>query len=386
VATFPSPFKADAATLISNKAEHLFSATALPLKGAPFELDVTGIRIGSDESWVPHIQANLTCALPDADKLALLDARLGCRVQIFVGYRYGKDDEETTLLADLHLRSRTIRYSTGEMTLELESDEALLQDHITYGSEVLSRADLNSFVVDVLELSYLGFPFQLRSAFSQGKFAAEMKGDPATVTSNGTELTPVLGKTAWTLLDEAQRRTGTWIYSPFGRDWRVTKRAEISATPVLTMTIGENGTILDGESTLSRNGFYNEVLLRYEWTDENLLPAERYQIGQARITGGPFSVHTIGRITYTETIDRRANKAEADRAALDKLSRLLTRGHEYTVRAVAAYWLMCGDTVALNINGRTERLLVKSINFDPAEGTMALVLRKPEIATITNEF
>ncbi|RNL58970.1 hypothetical protein [Arthrobacter oryzae] len=382
----PSPFKVDAATLISGKAEHLFSAIAMPLNASEFELDVTSVSVAFDESWAPHIQARLTCALPDTDKLALLDARLGCRVQIVTGYRYGKDDEETALLADLHLRSRTIRHSTGEVTLELESDEALLQDYITYGSESLSRADLNSFVVDVLSLTYLGFPYQLRSAFSQGKFAAEMKGDPATVSSNGTELTPVLGKTAWTLLDEAQRRTGTWIYSPFGRDWRITERAEITSAPVMTLTIGENGTILDGESTLSRNGFYNEVLLRYEWTDDNLIPADRHQIGQARITGGPFSIDLIGRNTYVETIDRRANKDEADRAAVDKLSRLLTRGHEYTVRAVAAYWLMCGDTIALNIDGKTEKLLVKSVNFDPSEGTMALVLRKPEIATISNEF
>jgi hypothetical protein len=393
-APYPSPFKIDAAALISGKAEHLFSARAVPMEGAEFELDVTSVSVGFDEAWVPHIQATLTCALPDAGKLALLDARLGCRVQIFVGYRYGKDDEETTMLADLHLRSRTIRHSTGEVTLDLESDEALLQDHITYGTETVTRADLNKFVVDVLNLCPTGYDMKLRSAFGEGAFAAQMAGAELNkpgglyvgpIEDDSSELTPVFGNTAWTLLEEAQRRTGTWIYSPFGRDWRITERAEISSTPVLTLTIGEGGTILDGESTLSRNGFFNEVIFRYEWNDPSRLPAERFQLGQARITGGPLSIDAIGRQTYVETIRRRATKAEADIAATDKLTRLLTKGHEYTVRAVAAYWLMAGDTVALNIDGKTEKLLVKSINFDPAEGTMALVLRKPEIATITND-
>ena len=392
MADLTAPFRSEAADLIGNKAEHLFGAVAFPVSGEEIPLDVTDVSIGFDEAWVPHIQANMTCALPDAATLELLDARKGCRVQITVGYRYGKDDEESVLLADLHLRSRTVKHDSGEMTLELASDERLLQEFILFGTEVLSRKDINNFVGDVLELSYPGFPFKLRSSFREGAFAEELKGDPVevtahgTVTSEGTELTPILGKSAWTLLDEAQRRTGTWIYSPDGRDWMITNRAEISSTPALTLTIGENGTILAGESTLSRTDFFNEVVLRYEWDSPKIMPAKQWEIGIARITGGPFSVAAIGRNTYVEVIDRRANKAEANKAATDKLTRSLTHGHEYTVQAVAAYWLQAGDTVALNIDGKTEKLLVKSVNFSPAEGTMALVLRKPEIATISNEL
>lgn len=380
-----APFKPEAEALIRGKVEHLFSAKAFPATGEPFDLDVTSIRIGWDEEWVPHIQSDITCALPDADKLALLDGRKGCRVQITTGYRYGKDDEESYLMADLHLRSRTIRHSTGEMTLALFSDEDLLRDYITFGSEVISRNGINDFVFDVLTMTSPQYGTFIRSDYNNGELAEALAGDPATVNSASTDLMPEFGKSAWTLIVEAQRRTGAWVYCRNGVDWTIAKRPEITKTPVHSLSIGENGTVLESESALSRDGFYNEVLLKYEWRDEALLPSDFYQIGQARISNGPFSVLNVGRQTYVETIERRANQAEANAAALDKLSRVKNGGYEFTVRAVAAYWLKAGDTVALTADGGTENLLVKSVNFEPATGTMALVLRKPEHATLTNE-
>lgn len=377
-----APFKPEAETLISGKVDHTFSAKALPLFGEPFDLDVTNVRIGFDEGWVPHIQADITCALPDADKLALLDARVGCRVQVTLGYRYGKDHEESHVVADLHLRSRSIRHGTAEMTLNLASDEDLLRDHITLGDEEVSRNGINDFVFDVLTMTDPPYSAFIRSDFENGELAEALAGDPAEANKESTELAPVLGKTAWTLIEEAQRRTGAWVYCRNGRDWTIAKRAEVTDSPAHRLSIGQNGTILEGDSVLGRDGFYNEVFLRYEWT-EFMLPY--YQIGQARISGGPLSIYSVGRQTYVETIDRKVNQAEADAAALDKLSRALTKGYEFTVRAVAAYWLRAGDTVSLTMDGITENLLVKSVNFDPADGTMAVVLRKPEHATLTNE-
>jgi hypothetical protein len=379
------PFKAEAEQLVRGKVDHIFTAVALPLVGEPFGLDVTSASIGFDESWVPHIQANLTCALPSSDNLEMLDARKGCRVRISTGYRYGFEDEEIHLLADLHLRERTINHESNDMTLELMSDEELLRDHIMFGNETVRRSGINEFVYDVLKMTGPQYVAFIRSDFDDGTFETELKGDPATITSASTELTPAFGKTAWTLIDELQRRTGAWVYTRNGLDWNIAERAEVSGTPVHSLSIGENGTVLAGRSTLSRDSFYNEVLLKYEWKDEGFLPPEMHQIGQARITGGPLSIYEIGRQTYVEIIDRRANKAQADRAALDKLSRVLTKGYEFTVRAVAAYWVRAGDTVALTLDDKTENLLVKSVNFDLAEGTMALVLRKPEHATLTNE-
>lgn len=376
-----APFKPEAETLIRGKVDHIFSAKAIPAVGEPFELDVTAPRIDFDESKVPHITGTLTCAVPDAEKLALLDARIGCRIQITVGYRYGKDDEESYVMADLHLRSRSIRHGTAaEMTLQLESDEGLLMDHITIGDEVVSRNGINDFVFDVLTLTDPQYGAFIRSDFDNGELAEALTGDIAPFRS--AELAPEFGKTAWTLIEEVQRRTGAWVYCRNGCDWTIAKRAEITEKPAHSLSIGENGTILVGESVLSRDGFYNEVFLKYEWIEGGL---PYYQIGQARISNGPLSIYTVGVKTYVETIERRANQAEANAAALDKLSRLLTKGYEFTVRAVAAYWLRAGDTVSLSLDGITENLLVKSVNFEPADGTMAVVLRKPEHATLTNE-
>ena len=390
-----APFKADAEALIREKADHLFSAKAFPKNGQPFGLDVKRCNVSMDESWTPHARSSITCALPDADQLALLDARIGCRVQITTGYRYGKDDEESYLLVDLHLRSREIDHGAGVVTLDLESDESLLIDHILYGTESVDRSDLFGFVSSVLELTGPEFSSKIYSFFGEGEFAKELAGE--TIGKSGgvfvgtpneakSELEPVLGGTAWSLIEEAQRRTGTWVYCQNGRDWVISERAEITATPLLSLTVGEEGTILVGKSVLSRNNFYNEVIFRYEWRDETRLPADRWVLGSARITGGPFSVNSIARQTYVETIDRRASQTEADIAARDKLSRLLTKGYEFTVRAVAAYWLRAGDTVSLTLDGKTEKVLVKTINFEPDAGTMSLVLRKPEHATLSTEF
>ncbi|AOT04959.1 hypothetical protein [Arthrobacter sp. U41] len=378
-------FKAEAEQLIRGKVDHLFRAEAIPASGSPFELDVISIGIGFDEAWVPHIQADVTCALPDAEKLALLDARLGCRVEITTGYRYGKDDEESHMMANLHLRSYRINKGNSEITLSLSSDEDLLRDSITYGSERPNRESINAFVMDVVKLTYSDYPFSIYSSFGQFDFGAALEGEPATLTTESTALVGEFGETAWSLLEEAQRRTGTWIYSFNGRDWMITTRPEITSEPVHSLTVGENGTVIENESVLSRDSFYNQVLLRYEWTDETMLPADQFVVGQAHVTGGPFSINTIGPMAYVETIERRMSRAEANAAARDKLTRTLTKGYEFTVLAVAAYWLRAGDTVSLTNGDKTENVLVKSVNFDPAEGTMSLTLRKPEHATITSE-
>lgn len=379
-------FRNDAEALIKGTVEHLLTIRALPMNGEAFELDATDAELTFDEDWTPHIQGTLSMGVPADAELAKLDARLGCVIEVTAGYRYAKDDEDTLIMALLQLRNRSINHETDRMTLRFEGRESLFIDHVLTGSEDVSRASLTAYLQDIV--GYVLLPEELETtrlySAEKGSFARELKGDPATLTRESAELRPELGKTAWEMIAEAQRRTGTWIYSADGNNLNVDRRPEIAEKPVLTLELGESGTIKSGESNLGAEEFYNEVIFSYEWRDDNKLPAEQSVRGRAYARYGPLNVLQVRRRTYFEVIDRRVSQPEADAAARDKLARLMTKGHQYTINAVAAYWLRAGDTVALNIDGTTRRLLCKSVKFDFADGTMVVQLRTPEVSTITS--
>lgn len=96
-------------------------------------LDVVDAKITVDDSWSPYVQATLTCWTPDESVLDLLDPRDGVRVVVTVGKTFGDwnpsgiyTDQERVL--NLVLRGRDVDHNAGQITLTLESDEALLQD------------------------------------------------------------------------------------------------------------------------------------------------------------------------------------------------------------------------------------------------------------------
>lgn len=104
---------------------HVYTAAVLASPNVP--LRIKGGSITLDDTRAPHVEGTLTLAIPDAETLALLDARLGKRIQVAVSAAY--PDGTVSRTFDLGIRDRDVRHLAGEVAVSLASDEALLTDY-----------------------------------------------------------------------------------------------------------------------------------------------------------------------------------------------------------------------------------------------------------------
>lgn len=241
------------------------------------------------------------------------------------------------------------------------------------GDEALNKTGIEPFLASVLTSTALLNETYTATDFIPSYGAAQL-----------SELeTPERGDSAWDLIDEAQQRTGTWIYCKDGRNWFIEPRPEVATTPHHTLETGPNGTVLRAQMNTDRSNFYNMVHLDYTFTSKVAkigAPSGLPQTvsGLAFISYGDFNVANVGIKTYYEKRDMKVTKEQANAAARDKLSRLLSKGHTYDVTALALYSVRPGQTVRVKLFGADQNLLVQRVTFSPARGLMDLVLRKPE--------
>jgi hypothetical protein len=101
-------------------------------------LSVKSTTLTLDDSWSPYAQATLVCYAPSIEVLEALDPRKGLRVAVTFVQRWGDENGDWNSFGyrapivrtfDLSLRERAVDKQTGEMTLTLASDEALLLDY-----------------------------------------------------------------------------------------------------------------------------------------------------------------------------------------------------------------------------------------------------------------
>lgn len=386
-------FPADAPARLTQSLKHTFRAVVHPMDNGQtpdFELNVEDISVTFDEAWSPHVQAQLTCALPDEAQLAALDPRKLARVSIYTGYVFAHEDEAEELLADLHLRSITIKASSKQMVLFLSGDEALLQDFNCIGTESFPTRTLNQLVRDFVDIVGVTSSRNLRSDFANNDFGDLLNEQDG---YGRFALRSFTGRTAWDCVQDIADRCGVWVYAHDGVNWRITERPEIAAKPVHNMTVGEGGTVVSSEVTVDRGTFYNSVFLDYEFDKPGRdatggiffggrIPVQK-AYGNAFVTGGPFSADKVGLKTYYQKIDDMASKAQANASARGLLNRLVTKGFQYSLEGVALYTLRPGQTVEVQLeHGGPKKLLVKAVTFNPASGLMTVNLRQPEHSTI----
>lgn len=110
--------------------EHIYAAELL--EGAGYPLPIKSGTVTMDEGWSPHVQATLRLPLLDETRRELLDPRENRRVSLSLSSTPVAPSTgiARSIECDLGLRDRTIDWQAGEITLELASDEALLQDDV----------------------------------------------------------------------------------------------------------------------------------------------------------------------------------------------------------------------------------------------------------------
>lgn len=106
--------------------EHVYGAGIL---GSPFvQLSVSGGNVTLDAGAVPHVRASLTVAVEDVAILDRLDPRDSPRIIVQAILRDAAGAAVNLRSFNLGLRSTTPDRASGTVSLELASDEALLQD------------------------------------------------------------------------------------------------------------------------------------------------------------------------------------------------------------------------------------------------------------------
>lgn len=142
-------------------ATHNYSAF---LVGSPdVELSVRGGRIYLDSGRSPHVSGYIDIAVPAESVLTALDPRLSKRIRVEAAAVFPTFSQSRTF--NLGLRSRPMRHRDAVVSLEVSSDEALLNDYRSPSDDRAPRA---------LETS-------LRSIinYALGKIGASLAGTPS---------------------------------------------------------------------------------------------------------------------------------------------------------------------------------------------------------------
>lgn len=360
--------------LLPHPLGHISTVTAHPTDADPFELKVEpeSLSIQFSEDWSPFAQVSLEVPAADLDRIESLDPRKNCRLKVSAGYIYPGGRRDLQPLADVVLRERPISRPADVVDLKASSDEIRAQDNRIMFQASPPRTGVNETVTWLLGQALAPDRPALVSDYGPGARAAAL-----------ADLEVDLGDDYWSLLDDVAARTGTRIWCDETRTWRIQARPEAAGFTSLELTVGRDGTIITSQSGLSRDEWFNAVLMRYTWQDA--ARNEYVRIGRARIWDGPYSVPEIGAKVHFEDVSRPASQAGADAAAASRLRNLFSRGRSLSLRAGAAYWLRPGMTIRVQLpTGAAEKHLVQSVTFHPHQGLMDLVTRQPVNANISN--
>jgi hypothetical protein len=261
----------------------------------------TSGTIAMDESWSPFLTGTMTFPLRDGSLVAALDPRTGERVQFRVSRQYGDGVKMSDLTGDgltgmadmtadlaggplstwtdryatpynasgsqatryhaldLGVRSRSVDYVAGTVSVTVASDEALLQDmvNVFYGDEVPATATVYGVVA--LALASIG---------------ATLGPDPAPdvpLDPDGVGWQP--GQSAWDYVAPLVDAAGLRLYCDAGRVWRL-------VVPN-TLTPGEldfdptNVTRLD-DSVSRDTQWYDAVMITYRWRNASGVDRTQY--------------------------------------------------------------------------------------------------------------
>lgn len=360
--------------LLPHPLGHVSTVTAHPTDADPFLLEVEAgsLSVQFSEDWSPFAQVRLDLPAMDLDRVESLDPRKNCRLEVSAGYVYPGGREEVLPLADVVLRERPISRPADLVSLTASSDEALAQDNRIMFPAAPPRTGINETVA-----------WLLNQALAPARPVLSSDYAPGSAVSALADLEVELADDYWAVLDDVAARTGTRIWCDETRTWRIQARPEAAGPTSLDLTVGKNGTIITSESGLSREEWYNAVLIRYRWRDA--AGNEQERVGRARAWEGPYSVPEVGAKVYAESVSRPVSQAGADAAAASRLRTLFSRGRSLSLTAGAAYWLRPGHTVRVTLaTGPTEDHLVQSVTFHPHAGTMDIKTRQPNTLTITN--
>lgn len=343
----------------------------------PITLDVVNGTLTWDEDTTPHVEASLTCHVPDdVAVLDALDPRLNRRLVVTAGYRV-PGVSESHVIADLMLTDRVVTRAAGvaKMTIRGVSDERRVIDTrpIT-GSRSFSNASDGGQAIRTLILW---------AAESWSALPAVEVTASGTFVASGDSLLINRDDDLWGSIQDIADRIGAWVYHDgLGADgaFHVVPQPTRAGPAAAMLKVGAGGTITASEAALTREAFANTVSVQYEWYDGQ----QQSVFGYAEVTSGPYAVAAIGRKQVRITIPRKGSAAQARAAAAQMVRRAVSRGRQVSVEVDhAPLWVRPGDTVTVElVTGRQVRHLVSRVDIDIPSGHGHITTRQPEDVVI----
>ncbi|MFW5473686.1 hypothetical protein ACOCJ5_10280 [Knoellia sp. CPCC 206450] len=373
----PAPFSPAVAALVTTSHRQRVRAEALFPDGTTYALEVEDYMLEWTERRSPRVEGTLSCALPDAATLEKLDPRTHVRIKVWAAYwlpAAAAWDEQ--LVADLHLRHRSVRRPANTVTLKVAGLEALLLDNGGY-AEGASDSDTGTRTAAAY-IAWMG------AAILEGTPSA---GVPWTVEPGGLtgEYVQAAPSNQWEELLNLAERENLDAYDDGLRHMVVTSDA-VFTPPVHELDVDPDvGTLTDSDATMDRELWANHVLVRYTAPAPAGQSGELVITGTATVTGGPYTPAKSHWKQMLVERDGHPTQAKANAAARFLLRRLLSRSRGHNLEAVAAWWLRPGDTVGLTLpTGGRVLHLVSTVTFRTG-GAMTLATRLPDTLTVIGE-
>jgi hypothetical protein len=226
-------------------------------------LDVKTAEVTFDESTVPYVQATIVAASPDGSTVEAIEPRSGQRVAVTFDDRAALfGGVSTTRTADLYLQARSHTTGSGEVSLELRSDEQLLindglllrnvKDWGRTSVRALAQAVLTDRGLGTLEVDY----------------GAEANIDPAAAVQSP-------GQSFYDFLLGTLESTNLRLWCDEGRRWHLTDKGDLQ--PGL-LSLDYAGTVTDLTDTvdLGSDDYADALVLRFSYLDASGNPQTSY--------------------------------------------------------------------------------------------------------------
>ena len=257
------------------------------------ELDVKTCSVTMDRTWSPYIAATLTIPKPPEATLNALDPRTRPRVSVFLSQDFGNSEKVSLLTAlfagltvaavttawtgqflsqrtaeyfepwnasliipstrrdlDLSVRGTSVDHNTGEVTLELTSDEGYLQDYALVATQNFTPG-------------YTSVKAAVNDALSRIGAVLQTTLLDGTVEATATDWEP--GQTAWDYISPLLTSASLRLYCDERRFWYlVGDNDTVDGALILTDT----ETIVQATDGISRDArWYDAVVITYTWRD-----------------------------------------------------------------------------------------------------------------------
>ncbi|SIQ07381.1 DUF5047 domain-containing protein [Micromonospora avicenniae] len=152
--------------------------------------------------------------------------------------------------------------------------------------------------------------------------------------------------------------------------------AEPSRTPVLSLTDGQGGTVIQATGSSAREGAFNVVVARGTAPDGGQIQGVAYDYSGPKRHGGPFNPLPVPYFYSSPLLTTVAQANSAARTVLARLKRSTAK--EFQIEMVPHPGLQAGDTVAITTEEYTDLLcVVEALNlpYTAGGGSQRLTLR-----------